>query len=171
MDSVQSEPIAGPIPFLTNNSDMILAGGVVCILIFMVMPLPTFLLDLLLVFNITISLVILLVAMYLQRPLELSSFPSILLLTTLFRLSLNIATTRVILLHGSEGAGAAGTVIRAFGAFVVGGNYLVGLIVSSTSSRRGVAAKRCPGRPSTTAPWTVPTSSCAAMRWPASSSR
>jgi flagellar biosynthesis protein FlhA len=95
----------------------------------MVMPLPTILLDLLLVFNITFSLVLLLVAMYLLRPLELSSFPSILLLTTLFRLSLNIATTRVILLHGNEGAGAAGTVIKAFGGFVVGGNYLVGLII------------------------------------------
>jgi flagellar biosynthesis protein FlhA len=129
MVTAQSAPIAGPIPFLTKNSDITLAGAVVCILLFMVIPLPTILLDLLLVFNITLSLVILMVAMYLQRPLELSSFPSILLLTTLFRLSLNIATTRVILLHGSEGAGAAGTVIKAFGGFVVGGNYLVGLIV------------------------------------------
>jgi flagellar biosynthesis protein FlhA len=129
MAIAQSAPIAGPIPFLTRNSDITLAGAVVCILAFMIMPLPTFLLDLLLVFNITASLVILLVAMYLLRPLELSSFPSILLLITLFRLSLNIATTRVILLHGNEGAGAAGTVIKAFGSFVVGGNYLVGLIV------------------------------------------
>ena len=85
MAIAQSAPIAGPIPFLTKNSDITLAGAVVCILVFMVIPLPTMLLDLLLVFNITLSLVILMVAMYLQRPLELSSFPSILLLTTLFR--------------------------------------------------------------------------------------
>jgi flagellar biosynthesis protein FlhA len=84
MVTAESAPIAGPIPFLTKNSDITLAGAVVCILIFMVMPLPTFMLDLLLVFNITFSLVLLLVAMYLLRPLELSSFPSILLLTTLF---------------------------------------------------------------------------------------
>jgi len=95
----------------------------------MVVPLPTFLLDLLLAFSITFALVILLVAMHIQKPLELSAFPSILLLTTLFRLSLNIATTRVVLLHGHEGAAAAGNIIKAFGGFVVGGNYVVGLIV------------------------------------------
>jgi flagellar biosynthesis protein FlhA len=95
----------------------------------MVMPLPTFLLDLLLSFSITFSLIILLASMYVQRPLDLSSFPSILLLATLFRLSLNVASTRIILLHGNEGTLAAGKVIQAFGSFVVGGNYLVGIIV------------------------------------------
>jgi flagellar biosynthesis protein FlhA len=95
----------------------------------MVVPLPPIMLDLLLTFSITLSLIILLVAMYILNPLELSAFPSILLLTTLFRLSLNIASTRVILLHGGEGAGAAGKVIQSFGNFVVGGNYLVGIIV------------------------------------------
>ena len=117
------------LPFLTKNSDVIMAVGVVGILIFMVMPLPTVLLDLLLSFNITFSLIILLSSMYVQRPLELSAFPSILLLGTLFRLSLNVASTRIILLHGNEGTMAAGKVIMAFGGFVVGGNYLVGIIV------------------------------------------
>jgi flagellar biosynthesis protein FlhA len=95
----------------------------------MVIPLPTILLDLLLAFSVTFALIILLIAMYVQRPLELSAFPSILLLTTLFRLSLNIATTRVVLLHGHEGTSAAGSIIQSFGVFVVGGNYTVGLIV------------------------------------------
>ncbi|MCK5484918.1 MAG: FHIPEP family type III secretion protein, partial [Desulfobacterales bacterium] len=106
-----------------------MAVAVVGILVFMVMPLPPMLLDLLLSFNITFSLVIILASMYVQRPLELSAFPSILLLATLFRLSLNVASTRIILLHGNEGTQAAGNVIKAFGGFVVGGNYLVGIIV------------------------------------------
>ena len=99
------------------------------ILIFMVIPLPPMFLDLLISFNITFAMVILLASMYTLRPLELSAFPSILLLITLFRLSLNVASTRIILLHGNEGAMAAGKVIQAFGNFVVGGNYLVGIIV------------------------------------------
>jgi flagellar biosynthesis protein FlhA len=122
-------PYAGQLPFLTKNSDIFMAVGVVGIVVFMVMPLPTWLLDLLLSFNITVSLIILLASMYVQRPLELSAFPSILLLGTLFRLSLNVASTRIILLHGNEGTMAAGKVIMSFGGFVVGGNYLVGIIV------------------------------------------
>ncbi len=129
MAEAQTTAIANPLPALAKNSDMGLAAAVVCILVFMVVPLPTLLLDLLLAFNVTFALVILLVAMCIQRALDLSAFPSILLLTTLFRLSLNIATTRVILLHGNEGTSAAGKVIMAFGNFVVGGNYVVGLIV------------------------------------------
>ena len=117
------------IPFLTENSEIVAALGVVGILILMVMPLPPFLLDLLLSFNITFALTILLVGTYLMKPLDFSSFPSVLLIATLFRLSLNIASTRIILLHGSEGPAAAGSVIKAFGSFVVGGNYVVGAIV------------------------------------------
>jgi flagellar biosynthesis protein FlhA len=117
------------IPFVAKNSDVFMAVAVVGILVFMVMPLPPMLLDLLLSFNITFSLIIILASMYVQRPLELSAFPSILLLATLFRLSLNVASTRIILLHGNEGTMAAGKVIQAFGSFVVGGNYLVGIIV------------------------------------------
>jgi flagellar biosynthesis protein FlhA len=114
---------------LSRNTDIMMAAGVVGILLIMMIPLPSMVLDMLLSFNITCSLVILLVGMYIHRPLDLSSFPSILLLVTLFRLSLNIASTRIILLHGSEGPLAAGSVINAFGSFVVGGNYVVGLIV------------------------------------------
>jgi flagellar biosynthesis protein FlhA len=117
------------IPLITNNSDIYMALAVVGILVFMIIPLPTILLDILLTFNITASLIILLVGMYILRPLEFSAFPSVLLLVTLVRLSLNVASTRIILLHGSEGASAAGKVIMAFGSFVVGGNYLVGIIV------------------------------------------
>ena len=117
------------IPFLTENSEIVAALGVVGILILMVMPLPPFMLDLLLSFNITFALTILLVGTYLTKPLDFSSFPSVLLIATLFRLSLNIASTRIILLHGSEGPAAAGSVIKAFGGFVVGGNYVVGAIV------------------------------------------
>ena len=117
------------IPGISKNSDMVTAVAVVGILIFMVIPLPAMVLDLLISFNITFALVILLASMYTVSPLELSSFPSILLLITLFRLSLNVASTRIILIHGGEGAMAAGKVINAFGSFVVGGNYLVGIIV------------------------------------------
>ena len=117
------------VPFLSENSEVVAAVGVVGILILMIMPLPPFLLDLLLSFNITFALTILLVGTYLLKPLDFSSFPSILLIATLFRLSLNIASTRIILLHGSEGPAAAGSVIKAFGSFVVGGNYVVGAII------------------------------------------
>ena len=121
--------LTGQIPMATKNSDIMMAVAVIGILVFMVMPLPTFLLDLLLSFSITFSLIILLASMYVPRPLDLSAFPSILLLATLFRLSLNVASTRIILLHGQEGTQAAGKVIQSFGAFVVGGHYLVGIIV------------------------------------------
>ncbi|MBI2371825.1 MAG: FHIPEP family type III secretion protein, partial [Deltaproteobacteria bacterium] len=95
----------------------------------MVVPLPTLVLDLLLTLNLGLSLVILVVAMYLLNPLQFSSFPSFLLLATLFRLSLNVASSRLVLLHGSEGPGAAGMVIKAFGSVVVGGNYIVGMVL------------------------------------------
>jgi len=117
------------VPLITRNSDILMALAVVGILTFMIIPLPPLALDVLLSFNITFSLIILLVAMYILKPLELSAFPSILLIATLFRLSLNVASTRIILLHGNEGTLAAGKVINAFGSFVVGGNYVVGAIV------------------------------------------
>ena len=114
---------------LARNSDVILAFGVIGILVIMVIPIPTILLDMFLSFNITLAVVVLLVAMYTLNPLEFSVFPSLLLLATLLRLSLNVASTRLILLHGNEGTAAAGQVIRAFGSFVVGGNYVVGMVV------------------------------------------
>jgi flagellar biosynthesis protein FlhA len=118
-----------PGPNLLKHTDLLTSAGVLGILIVMLLPLPRFLLDLLLAFNITLAIVILLVGMQVRKPLEFSVFPSILLMATLLRLSLNIAATRLILLHGNEGATAAGEVIRAFGNFVVGGNYTVGLVV------------------------------------------
>ena len=114
---------------LTRNSDVVMAIGVIGMLVVMVIPIPTFMLDIFLSFNITLSVVVLLVAMYTLKALEFSVFPSLLLLATLLRLSLNVASTRLILLHGNEGVGAAGQVIRAFGSFVVGGNYVVGMVV------------------------------------------
>ncbi|MDH3392374.1 MAG: flagellar biosynthesis protein FlhA [Desulfobulbaceae bacterium] len=110
-------------------SSLMVAVGVVAILMVMILPLPSFVLDLLLSTSITIGLVILMVAMYNTNPLDFSSFPSLLLVTTLFRLSLNIASTRLILLHGHEGQGAVGAVINSFGNFVVGGDYAVGIII------------------------------------------
>ncbi|MDF0652027.1 MAG: flagellar biosynthesis protein FlhA [Nitrospira sp.] len=116
---------------LIKHPDVVISVGVVAILMVMLLPLPRFVLDLLLSFDITLSVVILLVGLQVRRPIEFSVFPSVLLMITLFRLSLNIASTRLILLHGNEGAGAAGEVIRAFGNFIVGGNYTVGLVVFS----------------------------------------
>ncbi|MBX3327405.1 MAG: flagellar biosynthesis protein FlhA [Nitrospira sp.] len=122
-----TEP-AGSSP-LVRHPDVLMSVGVVAILMVMLLPLPRFILDLLLSFDITLSVIILLVGLQVRRPIEFSVFPSVLLMITLFRLSLNIASTRLILLHGNEGAGAAGEVIRAFGNFIVGGNYTVGLVV------------------------------------------
>ncbi|MCG3203269.1 MAG: Flagellar biosynthesis protein FlhA [Gammaproteobacteria bacterium] len=99
------------------------------ILAMMVVPLPTFLLDILFTFNISLSLVVLMAVVYSKRPLELSAFPTVLLVATLMRLSLNIASTRVVLLHGHNGTEAAGQVIHAFGEFVIGGDYTVGFVV------------------------------------------
>jgi flagellar biosynthesis protein FlhA len=110
-------------------TDVIMAFGIVGVLAVMIIPLPSPLLDVLLSVNISLAIVILLTTVYVHKPLDFSSFPSVLLLSTMLRLSLNISTTRLILLHGSEGEDAAGEVIRAFGQFVVGGNAVVGVIV------------------------------------------
>lgn len=93
------------------------------------LPMPPFLLDMLFSLNIALSMIVLLVAIYSQKPLDFGSFPSVLLLTTILRLSLNVASTRVILLHGQDGTAAAGKVIESFGNVVMGGNYTVGIIV------------------------------------------
>jgi flagellar biosynthesis protein FlhA len=102
---------------------------VIAILAMMILPLPPFLLDLLFTFNIAAALVVLLAAVYTVRPLEFAAFPTVLLLTTLLRLSLNVASTRVVLLNGHTGPDAAGKVIESFGHFLVGGNFTVGLVV------------------------------------------
>ena len=109
--------------------EIAVAVGIIAILVVMVIPIPTFMLDLLLSFSITFSLIILLVSIFMLTPLEFSVFPSMLLVVTLIRLSLNVASTRIILLHGNEGPAAAGQVIQSFGSFVVGGNYVVGAVI------------------------------------------
>src|SRR4051812_7751088 len=113
----------------TPGSDIGLAFGVVVLLSVLILPLPTFLLDLGLALSITASVLVLMVALFLNRPLDFTSFPTLLLLTTLLRLSLNVATTRLILSHGNEGPLAAGHVVAAFGGFLMGGDVVIGLIL------------------------------------------
>ncbi|BAI79908.1 flagellar biosynthesis protein FlhA [Deferribacter desulfuricans SSM1] len=112
-----------------KQTEILVAIAIVGILIVMILPMPSLLLDILLTMSITFAVIILLVSVYIKDPLEFSTFPTVLLIATLFRLSLNVATTRRILLHGAEGEDAAGAVIKAFGQFVVGGNYVVGIII------------------------------------------
>lgn len=119
------------LPALKETEWQILAGPVLIMLILamMVLPLPAFLLDTLFTFNIVLSLMILLVAMFTQKTLEFSAFPTVLLFSTLLRLALNIASTRIILMEGHTGAAAAGHVVEAFGHFLVGGNFAIGIVV------------------------------------------
>ncbi len=114
---------------LLQRSDIMASVGLMGILMLMVVPLPPVILDLCLALNITIAILILIISLYTEKAVEFSIFPSILLTTTLFRLSLNVASTRLILLHGHEGMDAAGSVIQAFGQFVVGGSFVVGLVI------------------------------------------
>jgi flagellar biosynthesis protein FlhA len=108
---------------------MALPAGILTIIVLMVVPIPAFMLDLFFVLNIAFSVAILMAAMNAEKPLDFSSFPSVLLFATLLRLALNVASTRVVLLNGHEGEAAAGKVIEAFGAFLIGGNFAVGLFV------------------------------------------
>lgn len=113
-----------------KNADLLLAVGLIGIVVLMIVPLPPFMIDIFLTLSIALSMVLLLTSTYAKRPLDFSVFPSLLLTVTLFRLALNVASTRLVLLHGPEqGTAAAGSIIRAFGDFVVGGNYAVGLVV------------------------------------------
>ncbi len=111
------------------GTDVGLALGVIALLSVLVLPLPTLILDFGLALSITLSVLVLMVAMFLQRPLDFTSFPTLLLLTTLLRLSLNVATTRLILAHGNEGHLAAGHVVAAFGGFLMGGDVVIGVIL------------------------------------------
>ena len=130
-------PAGGPtIPNILNimqniskRSDLMLAFGVVGILVVLILPLPTWLMDLGLAFSITFSVLILMTALFVSKSLEFNTFPTILLLATMIRLSLNLASTRLILAEGHNGTGAAGKVIEAFGSFVMGGNFVIGIIV------------------------------------------
>ncbi|MBE0585702.1 MAG: FHIPEP family type III secretion protein, partial [Desulfofustis sp.] len=114
---------------LLNRSDVMASFGLVGILFIMIIPLPSIMLDLFLSMNITLALLILIISLYTTKAIEFSIFPSVLLTTTLFRLALNVASTRLILLNGDQGPDAAGTVIQSFGQFVVGGDYVVGIVI------------------------------------------
>ncbi|NCO56785.1 MAG: flagellar biosynthesis protein FlhA [Nitrospirae bacterium CG18_big_fil_WC_8_21_14_2_50_70_55] len=129
MAAVLSATVPAPLSATSHRGEIYLAAGVVGILMVMTVPLPAPLMDLLLAVSVTSAVLILLVATSTTSPLEFSVFPSLLLITTLLRLSLNVASTRLILSHGNEGPSAAGHVIQAFGQFVVGGNYVIGIIV------------------------------------------
>ena len=109
---------------LMKHTDLLAAGAVVLVVVMMIVPLPPFLLDLFITLNISAALMIVVSTLYVQKALDLSVFPSLLLLTTLFRLAINVSVTRLILLHGD-----AGHVVTAFGNFVVGGNIVVGLVI------------------------------------------
>jgi flagellar biosynthesis protein FlhA len=111
------------------QGDIMLAVGVIAILVVLILPLPQWLLDICLAFSITTSVVILLTALFIEKPLEFNTFPTVLLLTTMVRLALNMASTRLILTHGHEGTSAAGQVIEAFAGFIMGGNFVIGVIV------------------------------------------
>ena len=115
------------------RSGIALPIGLLAMLSMIVLPLPAIMLDALFTFNICISLVVILAVIYVLRPLDLAAFPTILLIATLLRLALNVASTRIVLLDGHTGTDAAGKVIEAFGEFVIGGNYAVGLVVFSLS--------------------------------------
>ncbi|MDP3075288.1 flagellar biosynthesis protein FlhA [Bradyrhizobium sp.] len=122
-------PGLGEIGNILKRGDLALAFGVLIILVVLIMPLPAMVLDFLLAISIILSILILMTALFIQAPLEFSSFPTILLISTMLRLSLNLASTRLILSHGHEGTAAAGHVIEAFGNFVMGGNFVIGIIV------------------------------------------
>ena len=112
-----------------RQSDVLMALGVIGILVVLILPLPPFLLDLLLAVSITLSVLVLLTGLFIERPLDFNAFPTVLLITTMLRLSLNLASTRLILAHGHEGPQAAGSVIEAFGGFIMQGNFVIGIIV------------------------------------------
>jgi flagellar biosynthesis protein FlhA len=122
-------PSFGEIINILKRGDLGLAFGVLTILVVLILPLPSVVLDLFLAISITLSILILMTSLFIQAPLEFSSFPTILLISTMLRLSLNLASTRLILSRGHEGTAAAGHVIEAFGNFVMGGNFVIGIIV------------------------------------------
>ncbi|MDR3469553.1 MAG: flagellar biosynthesis protein FlhA [Xanthobacteraceae bacterium] len=114
---------------ILRRGDIALAIGILTILVVLILPLPSVVLDLFLAVSITMSILILMTSLFIQAPLEFSAFPTVLLISTMLRLSLNLASTRLILAHGHEGSAAAGHVIEAFGNFVMGGNFVIGIIV------------------------------------------
>ncbi len=113
----------------THRGDLFFAFAIILMLVILIMPMPAWLLDIALAFSITISCLVLMTAIFIEKPNEFSAFPLVLLITTMYRLSLNLASTRLILSHGYQGPGAAGEVIKAFGGFIMGNNFIIGVIV------------------------------------------
>src|SRR3954466_12014973 len=111
-----------------RNGEIALAIGILAILVVLLLPLPPWLLDLTLSFSITLSILILMTSIFIRKPLEFSSFPTVLLISTMLRVALNLASTRLILSRGNEGTDAAGFVIEAFGRLITQGNYVIGII-------------------------------------------
>ena len=122
-------PVIGSLNELSKRGDIALAIGVITILVVLILPLPPVLLDFALAISIIFSVLILMTALFIHTPLEFSAFPTVLLIATMLRLALNLASTRLILAHGHEGTAAAGHVIEAFGNFVMSGNFVIGIIV------------------------------------------
>ena len=166
-----STAVLNPAPFapagiLHRLRDYVLPMAAISVIFVMLIPLPAMALDLLLALSMAASIIVFLSSVQIRRAVELSVFPTLLLLLTLFRLALNIASSRRILLHGSEGTGAAGKVIEAFGQFVVGGNY----IVDSSSSWPWLPFSSWSSLTEPCAPPRLPRASlstpCPASRWP-----
>jgi flagellar biosynthesis protein FlhA len=122
-------PALREIAAIVRRGDLMLATGVLTILVVLILPLPPVVLDLFLAVSITVSVLVLMTALFIHKPLEFSAFPTVLLIATMLRLALNLASTRLILAHGHEGPAAAGHVIEAFGNFVMAGNFVIGIIV------------------------------------------
>jgi len=119
----------GSIAQFLKRSDLGLAIGMMAILVVLILPLPTWMLDICLAFSLSLSILIMMTAVFVRKPLEFSAFPTVLLVTTMMRLALNLASTRLILSHGNEGTAASGLVIQAFGKLIMQGNFVIGLII------------------------------------------
>ena len=123
-----AKPLTAAVP-LSKAGELAVPIAVLMIVIALITPLPSFVIDGLIVMDLMMSVIVMMVAMYIGRPVEFSVFPTVLLLLTLFRLALNVSTSRLILLNGNTGTSAAGHVIEAFGSFVVGGSYIIGAVI------------------------------------------
>jgi len=119
----------GMVGQIAKRGDLALAFGILAIIVVLILPLPALLLDFALALSITFSILILMTSLFIQKPLEFSAFPTVLLIATMLRLALNLASTRLILAHGHDGTAAAGHVIEAFGSLVMQGNFVIGVIV------------------------------------------
>ncbi|MCB2091735.1 MAG: flagellar biosynthesis protein FlhA [Alphaproteobacteria bacterium] len=128
-DTSANKASGGITGIFSGRSDVMMALGIVCILVVLILPMPPWLLDLCLTVSITFSIMILMTCLFVEKPLEFNAFPTVLLISTMIRLALNMASTRLILTEGHTGPEAAGHVIAAFGSFVMGGNYVIGIIV------------------------------------------